>query len=118
MVWPHAAWSGLARYVDFWNRTGRRLVIADPAPDQVIVPMHDYQTGARLVSIASRRPFTSIVSMLQSFKEQFVARVERDHPRLAGLVGWDVILSSVLEILGEQEGCALLRGILTATTLP
>jgi long-chain acyl-CoA synthetase len=53
--------------------------------------------------------------MLQSFKEQFIARVERDHPRLAGLVGWDVILSSVLEILGEQEGCELLRGIQTAT---
>jgi long-chain acyl-CoA synthetase len=118
IVWPHAAWSGLARYVDFWNRTGRRLVVADPTPEQVIVPMHDYQTGTRLVSIASRRPFTSIVSMLQSFKEHFVARVERDHPRLAGLVGWDVILSSVLEILGEQEGCALLRGIQTAADTP
>ena len=113
-VWPHAAWSGLARFVDFWNRTGRRLVIADPTADKVIVPMHDYQTGARLVSISSRQPFTSLVSMLQSFHEQFVGRVERDHPRLAGLAGWDVILSAVLEALGEQEGCALLRGIQTA----
>jgi long-chain acyl-CoA synthetase len=114
-VWPHAAWSGLARYVDFWNRTGRRLVIADPSPEKVIVPMHDYQTGARLMSITSRQPFNSIPSMLQAFRENFVARVERDHPRLTGLVGWDVILSAVFEILGEQDGCALLRGILAAT---
>ncbi len=116
-VWPHAAWSGLSRYVDFWNRTGRRLVIADPAPEKLIVPLHDYQTGARLVSITSRQSFVSIVSMLQAFREQFVACVERDHPRLAGIVGWDVILSSVLETLGEQEGCALLREILGAADL-
>jgi GNAT superfamily N-acetyltransferase len=55
--------------------------------------------------------------MLQSFRDQFIARVERDHPRLTGLVGWDVILSAVLEILGEQEGCALLRGIQAAGEL-
>ena len=113
-VWPYAAWSALARYVDFWNRTGRRLVVADPKPANVIIPMHDYQTGARLVSISARQPFTSLESLLRSFREQFVARVERDHPRLAGLVGWDVIVSAVLEILGEQEGCALLRGIQAA----
>ena len=33
-VWPHAAWSGLALFVDFWNRTGRRLVVADPTSDK------------------------------------------------------------------------------------
>ncbi len=114
-VWPHAAWSALSTYVDFWNRTGRRLVVADPTPANVIVPTHDYQTGPRLVSIAARRPFTSLVSLLRSFRKQFVAGVERDHPRLAGLAGWDVILSAVLEILGEEEGCAELREVLTAS---
>ncbi len=110
-VWPHAAWSALSTYVDFWNRTGRRLVVADPTPTNVIVPMHDYQTGARLVSIASRRPFASLVAMLRSFREEFIGRVEREHPRLAGLAGWDVTLSSVLEVLGEEAGVAELRRI-------
>ncbi len=114
-VWPHAAWSALSTYVDFWNRTGRRLVVADPTPTNVIVPMHDYQTGPRLVSIAARRPFTSIVSLLRSFREQFVAGVEREHPRLAGLVGWDISLSAVLEVLGEEEGGARLREVLAAS---
>ena len=26
--WPFAAWAALGAYVDFWNRTGRRLVVA------------------------------------------------------------------------------------------
>lgn len=114
-VWPHAAWSALSTYVDFWHRTGRRLVVADPTPTNVIVPMHDYQTGPRLVSIAARRPFTSLVSLLRSFGDEFVAGVEREHARLAGLVGWDVCLSAVLEILGEEEGVAQLREVLTAS---
>ena len=108
-VWPHAAWSALSTYVDFWHRTGRRLVVADPTPTNVIVPMHDYQTGPRLVSISAREPFTSLVGLLRSFRERFVAAVEGEHPRLAGLVGWDIALSAVLEILGEDEGGARLR---------
>ncbi len=58
-LWPFAAWSAMSAYVDFWNRTGRRLVVADPTPGNVIVPTHDYHTGARLVSIASRTEFDS-----------------------------------------------------------
>ncbi|MBI5443295.1 MAG: AMP-binding protein, partial [Deltaproteobacteria bacterium] len=84
-VWPYAAWSALSRYLDFWDRTGRRLVVADPKPSNVIVPMHDYQTGARLVSISGRQPFTSLVSLLRSLRDQLVARVEAEHRRLAGL---------------------------------
>ncbi len=106
--WPFAAWSALGTCVDFWERSGRRLVIADPDPATVIVPTHDYHTGARLVSIAGRRPFTSVAAMLRGFKEGFVACVEAEHPRLAELVGWDVVLSSLLEVVGESEGCRLL----------
>ena len=113
-VWPYAAWSALSTYVDFWNRTGRRLVIADPTPTNVIVPTHDYQTGARLVSIAARQPYRSLVDMLRLFQTQFVAGVERQHPPLAGLVDWDVIFSAVLEVLGEEDGSARLREILAA----
>jgi hypothetical protein len=108
-VWPHAAWSALSAYVDFWNRTGRRFVVADPRANNVIVPTHDYQTGTRLVSIAARQPSGSLASLLRSFEAHFVVPVEREHPRLAGLVTRDIILSAVLEILGEEGGCALLR---------
>ena len=110
--WPFAAWAALSAYIDFWNRTGRRLVVADPTPANVIVPMHDYHTGARLVSISSRAPFDSLPTMLRSFRRIFVEPVEANHPELAGLAGWDILFSSVLEIIGEQEGAAQLRAIL------
>ena len=114
--WPFAAWAALGAYVDFWNRTGRRLVVADPSPANVIVPMHDYHTGARLVSISSRAPFDSLPTMLRSFDRFFVVPVESEHPQLAGLVGWDILFSAVLEIIGEKEGAAQLRAVLESAS--
>ncbi len=108
-IWPFAAWSALGAYADFWSRTGRRLVIDDPTPANVIVPMHDYHGGSRLVSISARRPFISLVDMLQTFQDQFIKTIEAKHPRLNGLAGWDVIFSALLEVVGETEGKALLR---------
>jgi len=103
-LWPFAAWSAMSAYVDFWNRTGRRLMVADPTPGNVIVPTHDYHTGARLVSIASRREFDTMLEMLQSFKSQLILPIESMNPQLEGVVGWDIVFSSVLEIVGEIEG--------------
>ena len=110
--WPFAAWAALSAYVDFWNRTGRRLVVADPSPANVIIPMHDYLTGARLVSISSRGAFESVSAMLHSFHDIFILPVEAEHPELHGLAGWDSLFSAVLEIVGEREGAKLLREIL------
>jgi long-subunit acyl-CoA synthetase (AMP-forming)/GNAT superfamily N-acetyltransferase len=111
-IWPFAAWSALSAYVDFWNRSGRRLVIADPTPSNVIAPMHDYHTGARLVSISSREPFESLASMLSSFRRQLVDAIEEEHPQLQGLVSWDIVFSAVLEIVGETEGIGMLCELL------
>lgn len=108
-IWPFTAWSALSAYVDFWDRTGRRLVVADPTAANVVVPMHDYHTGARLVSVALRAPFESTWQLLRSFRDTFLAGVEAGHPDLRGLVGWDVIASSVLEVVGEGEGLRLVR---------
>jgi long-chain acyl-CoA synthetase len=110
--WPFAAWAAVSSYVDFWNRTDRRLVVADPSPSNVIVPMHDYHTGARLVSISSRAPFDSLPTLLRDIHRHFIEKVEADHPDLEGLAGWDILFSAVLEIIGEQEGAARLRTIL------
>ena len=108
-VWSFAAWSALGAYIDFWNRTGRRMVIADPTPSNVIVPMHDYQTGARLVSISSRAPFESLDALLRSLRRELVASIESEHPELEGVVGWSTLFSALLETVGEEEGVALLR---------
>ena len=106
------AWSALAAYVDFWNRTGRKHEIADPDPTNVIVPTHDYQTGARIVSLAAVREHRGLAPMLRSLREALVLAAERTHPPLAGLVGWDGLFAPLLEIVGEDEGTRLLREVL------
>ena len=54
-TWPFLAWTTLAANVDFWNRTGRRWLLDDPDLSNVVVPTHDYHTGARIVSLSRRR---------------------------------------------------------------
>ncbi|MEE4272237.1 MAG: GNAT family N-acetyltransferase [Thermoanaerobaculales bacterium] len=111
-LWPFAAWSAMSAYVDFWNRTGRRLVVSKPSPGNVIVPTHDYHTGARLVSIADRSPFAGLPALLESLRRELISPVESAVPLLEGVVGWDVVFSSLLEIVGEHEGRELLSGVL------
>jgi long-subunit acyl-CoA synthetase (AMP-forming)/GNAT superfamily N-acetyltransferase len=108
-LWPFAAWSAIGAYVDFWNRTGRQEIIADPTPANVIVPMHDYHLGSRLVSISNRAPFAGLAAMLHGFHRHFVAAIESEHPAIRGLVGWEIALSAVLEALGEGEGVRVLE---------
>jgi len=108
-MWPFFAWSALTAYVDFWNRTGRRWEISDPTPSNVIVPTHDYQIGARVVSISARRPQRGILPMIRSFWADFVEPARTQYPFLEGLVGWDLVFSSVLEVVGEVEGLRMLR---------
>ena len=111
-LWPHTAWAALAAFVDFWDRTGRRLEIADPNPANVVVPMHDYQTDARLVSITSRRAFSSVTSMMLGFKNAFIDVIEQQYPRLEGMITWALPCAAILEIVGEREGVALLEEVL------
>ncbi|MEE9133805.1 MAG: GNAT family N-acetyltransferase [Gemmatimonadota bacterium] len=113
-LWPFLAWSAMSAYVDFWQRTGRRYEIADLSTADIVVPTHDYHRGSRIVSLSSRREHQGILDMLQSFKEEFVDSVEREYPALEGLVGWDVVFSSLLEVLGEQEGLATYEQALEA----
>jgi long-subunit acyl-CoA synthetase (AMP-forming)/GNAT superfamily N-acetyltransferase len=108
-LWPHLVWSALEAYVDFWNRTGRRWTLVDPSPANVIVPSHDYQVGARIVSITGRAPFTSVAQMITAFHRDFVDAIEQAYPLLQGVCKWSVIFAAFVEVLGEREGLRLLR---------
>jgi long-subunit acyl-CoA synthetase (AMP-forming)/GNAT superfamily N-acetyltransferase len=113
-LWPFLAWSALSAYVDFWQRTGRRLEITDPSMADIVLPTHDYHTGSRIVSLSARQPHGGLLAMLQLFRERFLHGVEQEHDVLRGVVGWDVIFSAVLEVIGEQDGLMALDEALTA----
>ncbi len=105
-LWPFLAWSALSAFVAFWVRTGRRCEISELSPTDIVVPTHDYHRGSRIVSLSVRCDHAGILAMLESFKERFVDPIEREYADLEGLVGWDVIFSSLVEVLGEAEGLA------------
>ncbi|MGD8866683.1 MAG: AMP-binding protein, partial [Gemmatimonadales bacterium] len=86
LLWPFLAWSALSAYVDFWVRTGKRFEIADPSPNDIVLPTHDYQSGSRMVSLATPRQHRGMLSMLQSFKDHFVEPVEAEYRDLQGRV--------------------------------
>jgi len=111
-AWPFAAWNAMSAFVDFWQRTRRTCEIAELSPTDIVVPTHDYHRGSRIVSLSVRCDHRGISPMLQSFKDRFVDSIEHQYPVLEGRVDWDVIFSSVLEVLGESEGLATLEGAL------
>ncbi len=54
MRWLHYIWNGVQAYVEFWHRTGNKLAIHPPVPDNLIIPPHDYNTGNK-IKIEKRR---------------------------------------------------------------
>jgi len=110
--WPFLVWTALAAHVGFWDRTGRRVALRDPSPAAFIVPSHDYQTGARLVSISDRWSCTQLEDALDRFEAAFVAPVEQQHPELRGLVDPALRFSAVVEALGLERGRAALETLL------
>jgi long-subunit acyl-CoA synthetase (AMP-forming)/GNAT superfamily N-acetyltransferase len=107
-LWPFLAWTALSAYVDFWQRSGRRWELADSGMHNIVVPTDDYMTGVRIVSVSARRPHRGLETMIRSLREEFLEPAAVSYPELAGLVGWDVVFSSILEIVGEDEGLAML----------
>ncbi|MDQ7088379.1 MAG: AMP-binding protein [Acidobacteriota bacterium] len=108
-IWPFLVWSGAEAYFDFWNRTRRRFVVADPADYNVIVPTHDFQVGPRIVSVASRVAFTSLGDYLEILWRRIVEPTEKSYPALAAVARRELLLSALLEVTGVRDGLALLE---------
>ncbi|MGC3998631.1 MAG: AMP-binding protein [Anaeromyxobacter sp.] len=114
-LWPFLAWCALELHVRFWDRTNRRLALHEPTPSAFIVPSHDYQTGARLVSISDRSPCTSLDEVLDRFERSFIGRIEGIRPELKGDVDDGIRLSAVVEALGFERGVAALEAMAPAS---
>ncbi|WP_243336938.1 GNAT family N-acetyltransferase [Anaeromyxobacter soli] len=109
LLWPFLVWTALELHVRFWGRTGRRLALREPSPAAFIVPSHDYQTGARLVSISDRSACRTFDELIERFERSFIQRIEAQRPDLQGQIDDRVLLSAVVEALGYERGVALLE---------
>jgi long-subunit acyl-CoA synthetase (AMP-forming) len=107
-LWPFVVWTALEGHVRFWDRTGRRVALREPSPAAFIVPSHDYQTGARLVSISDRTPCATLEELLQRFEKAFITRIEASRRELKGDVDDALLFSAFIEALGLERGVAVL----------
>jgi len=103
-IWPYFIWTGINAYFQFWTRTKNRLEIKEPSPDNIIIPVHDYQTGSRIVSISSRRRHISPLDMLKRFRKYYIESVEEKFPSLKGISKNEYMFSAVIEALGDENG--------------
>jgi long-chain acyl-CoA synthetase len=110
-LWIHLAASAITLYLEFWDRTGRTLVPSAPDPVNLIVPAHDDQEGARLVSISERRPFAGLPAFLRALQGGLVESVESRYPELHGVVGSEIFFGAIVDVFGETEGEVLLAGL-------
>lgn len=108
-LWPFLVWSAAELHVRFWDRSHRRLALREPSPSAFIVPSHDYQTGARLVSVSDRSPCTSLDEVLDRFQRAFVDRARAIRPELAQEADDRVLLAAAVEAIGHDRGLALLE---------
>jgi len=109
LLWPFVASTAMELHARFWDRAGRRLALRLPSPAAFIVPSHDYQTGARLVSIADRSPCSSLDELLDRFQASFLDRVEGSLPELRGKATEQMLLAAVVEALGVERAIQVLE---------
>jgi long-subunit acyl-CoA synthetase (AMP-forming) len=109
LLWPFVASTALELHVRFWDRANRRLALRLPSPAAFIVPSHDYQTGARLVSIADRSSCATLDELLDRFQASFLDRVEGSLPELRGKVTEQMQLAAVVEALGVERAIPALE---------
>ena len=108
-LWPFLVWSAAELHVRFWDRSHRRLALLEPSPSAFIIPSHDYQTGARLVSVSDRSPCASLDEVLDRFQRAFVDRILAHRPELASEADERILLAAAVEAVGFDRGVALLE---------
>jgi len=109
LLWPFVGWTAVECHVRFWDRANRHLALRNPSPAAFIVPSHDYQTGARLVSISDRSPCAGFDELLDRFQTAFLDKVGQARPELVGKVTDEMILSAAVEALGPERAIPVLE---------
>ena len=108
-IWPFFIWTGISAYAQFWARTKWQLELREPSPENIIIPVHDYQTGSRIVSISARRKHINPLNMLENFIQYYIELIEERFPVLKGIGKNKYIFSGIIEALGHKKGLAFLE---------
>jgi len=108
-LWTYFVWNAAAAYMNFWKLTNYQIELANPLPENISIPSHDYQTGTLLYSVSKRVRSISVLDFLKNFYNLFVERSIQKHPFMQKESIWNYIFSGIVEVEGETQGLKLLR---------
>jgi len=107
-LWPYFVWNAAAAYMNFWKLTNYEIELANPLPENISIPTHDYQTGTLLYSVSKRIRSDSISDFFKNFYNLFIKRTVDKYSFLQKESIWNYIFSGVIEVDGEEKGMKLL----------
>ncbi|MCF7822650.1 MAG: AMP-binding protein [Candidatus Marinimicrobia bacterium] len=110
-LWPHFLWTGILTYTAFWRRTRFTRMICIPLPQKIIVPIHDYHGGGRLVSITGICPVKNDLSFLENLELHFATNTQQAFPQFNLKVDTNIIYHAIHEALGHHHSARFFAAI-------
>ncbi|MCW8814140.1 MAG: GNAT family N-acetyltransferase, partial [Chlorobium sp.] len=112
-LWPHFVWNASAAYMNFWTITNYKIELANPMPENVTVPTHDYQTGTLLYSVSKRVISDSPKDFFVTFFNLFVKSTLEKYTFLDKKSIWNYIFSGATETVGEERSIELIQNLIS-----
>jgi long-chain acyl-CoA synthetase len=111
-IWPHFVWTGIYTYTSFWKQTRFKKMIRVPSPGKIIIPIHDYYSGGRLISISDIQDASNSLSFLENLEKSFVRSTETAFPEFNMKADVDIVYQAIREALGQKHAHSFFQEIL------
>ncbi|MCX8106223.1 MAG: GNAT family N-acetyltransferase [Ignavibacterium album] len=103
-LWRFFVWSAFAAYLKFRKITRDKIELGNPAPENIILPPHDYQTGSYITSFYIRENSSSYFRFIMNFYDKFIITSEEKYSVLKNDLAFSSILSAICEVEGVEKG--------------
>lgn len=107
-LWRFFVWSAFAAYLKFRKITRDKIELGNPAPENIILPPHDYQTGSYITSFYMRQTSNSFFDFVLNFYNRFILSSEEKYSILKNDLAFSSILSAICEVEGTEKGTEII----------
>jgi len=108
-LWPHFVWNSSAAYMNFWAVTNYHTQLANPHPENITVPTHDYQTGTLLYSVSKRIDSDSPKDFFLNFYKLYIKETLHKFSFLDKKSIWNYIFAGITECEGEIKAIEIIK---------
>ena len=79
-------------------------MVSVPSPGKIVIPIHDYHVGGRLVSISGITEVASKLEFLENLEKLLVRATEDEFPKFKLKVKSHIVYHALREALTERDG--------------